>query len=126
MKKILLVLAFVLGITCCSHSKIAYPSPKKGAFRPKTGYTQAQSILYKACSMSGWRVLNKDKNRYKINYNHHGYEFIAIIQYTKTNYTISFNRIKHHNGNIHVAYGVYNDNAAKLNRTIQKYAARIR
>ena len=126
MKKILLILACVLGITCCSHREIAYPTTQNGTFRPNTSRIQAQNILYEACTKAGWQVLSKGNSQYKINYNHHGYEFTALIKYTTTNYSILFNRVNHDKGNIHVAYAVYEDNAAKLNRVIQKYSAKTR
>jgi len=122
MKKLLLILACVLGITCCTHREIAYPNTHKGTFRAYTSQLQAKNIIHEACTKAKWKILSENNSQFKVQGSRRGYEYTAIIKYTKTNYTILFNRIDQDNGNIHIAYAVYDDSAAKLKKTIQKYA----
>ena len=123
MKKILLILCFVLGIVACAGKELPIPAPQRGFFMGNPSYNEAESILFRACSKARWSVVWKENNIVKVNFNYKGFDFDANIQFFNNQYAILFRKVNSDRGDLEKAYNVYTKYASKLSLTIQKTSA---
>ena len=126
MKKILLVLCFILCVVACAHKELALPDTYNGVFRGNPTYTDAENMLYDACAKARWQVTSKSSGAMGINFDGKGFNFDALIQFTNTRYSIIFQRVNQDQGNTKEPYAVYKKYAAKLHKTIQKVSYNTR
>ena len=120
MKKIFCIICLGLWLVACGGGELPLPDDQNGVFRGNLTYSEAEDVLFDACTRAKWQVVDKGQNYMTINLDHKGFSFDADIRYTNSKYAIIFKRVNEDRGSTKEAYAVYKKYAIKLNKTIQK------
>ena len=124
MKKILFA---ILCLFFAGHQVLAQDlsQPIMGTLPRGVTVDDAEDVLTNICTSNGWNVVGRSNGKLKIAHFQKGYDFHAVITYDAKHYKIEMDKDDASSSDWNAAkrYKLFNKNAIKLSRAIQKYGA---